>query len=180
MENPSEKELIETWRVKGILYTTPSGSNDDWYWLYAAVRLKCLLVTNDEMRDHIFELLGSNFFPKWKERHQVKFAFAKGVLVLQMPPSYSSVIQESETGSWHIPIDDKSTEEGRRLWLCATRCGACDNGCDDNLPGGSCQILPSLPEMQNVAAVKHANGAQRSRSSDLSGDNRSSDQPDDN
>lgn len=30
MENPSAKELIETWRAKGILYTTPSGSNDDW------------------------------------------------------------------------------------------------------------------------------------------------------
>ena len=41
------------------------------YWLYAAVRYKSLLVTNDEMRDHIFELLGNDFFPKWKERHQV-------------------------------------------------------------------------------------------------------------
>ena len=41
------------------------------YWLYAAVKLGCLLVTNDEMRDHIFELLGSSFFLKWKERHQV-------------------------------------------------------------------------------------------------------------
>lgn len=28
-------------------------------------------MTNDEMRDHIFELLGSSFFLKWKERHQV-------------------------------------------------------------------------------------------------------------
>jgi proteinaceous RNase P len=41
------------------------------YWLYAAVRYKCVLVTNDEMRDHLFELLGNGFFPKWKERHQV-------------------------------------------------------------------------------------------------------------
>lgn len=41
------------------------------YWLYAAVRYKCVLVTNDEMRDHLFELLGNEFFPKWKERHQV-------------------------------------------------------------------------------------------------------------
>lgn len=44
------------------------------YWLYAAVKLKCLLVTNDEMRDHIFELLGSSFFLKWKERHQVRYS----------------------------------------------------------------------------------------------------------
>ena len=39
--------------------------------MYAAVKVKSLLVTNDEMRDHIFELLGSSFFLKWKERHQV-------------------------------------------------------------------------------------------------------------
>lgn len=40
---------------KGVLYTTLVGSNDDWYLLYAAVKLKCLLVTNDEIQDHIFE-----------------------------------------------------------------------------------------------------------------------------
>lgn len=41
------------------------------YWLYAAIKFKCLIVTNDEMRDHTFQLLGNDFFPKWKERHQV-------------------------------------------------------------------------------------------------------------
>eukprot|EP00897_Mesotaenium_endlicherianum_P000081 jgi/Mesen1/10073/ME000730S09344 len=41
------------------------------YWLYAAVKCRALLVTNDEMRDHLFQLLGTDFFPKWKERHQV-------------------------------------------------------------------------------------------------------------
>lgn len=41
------------------------------YWLYAAVNCKSLLVTNDEMRDHLFQLLGTSFFPRWKEKHQV-------------------------------------------------------------------------------------------------------------
>lgn len=41
------------------------------YWLYAAVSCNCLLVTNDEMRDHLFQLLGTSFFPRWKEKHQV-------------------------------------------------------------------------------------------------------------
>ncbi|XP_058087166.1 proteinaceous RNase P 2 isoform X2 [Magnolia sinica] len=98
MEIPSNRELIEEWRARGALYTTPTGSNDDWYWLYAAVKLKCLLVTNDEMRDHIFELLGSSFFLKWKERHQ-----------------------ESEKGSWHIPIEGECGSEELRTWLCITR-----------------------------------------------------------
>ena len=44
------------------------------YWLYAAIKFKCLLVTNDEMRDHTFQLLGNDFFPRWKERHQVSKA----------------------------------------------------------------------------------------------------------
>ncbi|GAU42640.1 hypothetical protein TSUD_398450 [Trifolium subterraneum] len=93
MENPSSRILVEEWMKNGVLYTTPNGSNDDWYWLYAAVKLRCLLVTNDEMRDHIFELIGSNFFNQWKERHQVHYTFVKGNLKLQMPPSYSLVIQ---------------------------------------------------------------------------------------
>ncbi|KAM0996827.1 hypothetical protein ACFX2I_006740 [Malus domestica] len=121
VENPYHRKLVEEWMGKGILYATPSGSNDDWYWLYAAVKLKCLLVTNDEMRDHIFELLGSSFFLKWKERHQVRYTFVKGNVKLKMPPPYSSVIQESENGSWHVPIADESCQEPARTWLCITR-----------------------------------------------------------
>ncbi|KAB1227270.1 Proteinaceous RNase P 3 [Morella rubra] len=124
LENPSHRKLVEEWMDKGVLYMTPTGSNDDWYWLYAAVKLKCLLVTNDEMRDHIFELLGSSFFLKWKERHQVRYTFVKGNLKLLMPPPYSSVIQESEKGSWHVPVAGKSSsecEESLTPWLCITR-----------------------------------------------------------
>uniref|UniRef100_A0A0E0JU47 ribonuclease P n=1 Tax=Oryza punctata TaxID=4537 RepID=A0A0E0JU47_ORYPU len=125
MENASNRHLIETWRANGALYTSPIGSNDDWYWLYAAIRLNCLLVTNDEMRDHIFELLGSSFFPKWKQRHQVKYTFSKGKAVLMMPPPYSSEIQESEMGSWHVPMEEKSGDERTRIWLCIDRTGPC-------------------------------------------------------
>ncbi|ONK77599.1 uncharacterized protein A4U43_C02F8350 [Asparagus officinalis] len=121
MENPSNRQLLDTWRAEGALYTTPNGSNDDWYWLYAAVKLKCLLVTNDEMRDHIFEILGRSFFPKWKDRHQVRYTFAKGNFRLTMPPPYSIVIQESETGSWHVPVENRCSDESTRDWLCITR-----------------------------------------------------------
>ncbi|OMO63028.1 Ribonuclease Zc3h12a-like protein [Corchorus olitorius] len=139
LENPSCRKMVEEWRNNGVLYTTPHGSNDDWYWLYAAVKLRCLLVTNDEMRDHIFELLGSNFFLKWKERHQVRYSFLKGTLKLQMPPAYSVVIQESEKGSWHVPIVCDGSEESARIWLCITR-QSCENG---NSPCGK-------PEMSNT------------------------------
>ena len=31
-----------------------------------------LLVSNDEMRDHIFRLLAPKYFLKWKQRHLVR------------------------------------------------------------------------------------------------------------
>ncbi|GFZ20329.1 proteinaceous RNase P 2 [Actinidia rufa] len=121
LENLSNRELLEEWIAQGVVYATPYGSNDDWYWLYAAVKLKCLLVTNDEMRDHIFELLGRSFFLKWKERHQVRYTFEKGNLKLQMPPTYSVVIQESEKGTWHAPLAGDCSDESSRTWLCISR-----------------------------------------------------------
>ncbi len=40
--------------------------------MYAAVKAgpKGLLISNDEMRDHMFQLLAPRFFHKWKQRHQ--------------------------------------------------------------------------------------------------------------
>ncbi|CAL1367123.1 unnamed protein product [Linum trigynum] len=133
LENASHRKFIEEWKENGALYTTPHGSNDDWYWLYAAVKLRCLLVTNDEMRDHIFELLGSSFFLKWKERHQVKYTFAKGTLKLQMPAPFSVVIQESEKGSWHVPLAGSDSEESAQTWLCITRTGSADKTSNQSL-----------------------------------------------
>lgn len=54
-------ELIETWKRLGLLYATPGGCNDDWYWLYCAVMLRCKVVTNDEMRDHFFLMLSPRY-----------------------------------------------------------------------------------------------------------------------
>ncbi|KAK9162486.1 hypothetical protein Syun_003388 [Stephania yunnanensis] len=120
-QNPKNKKLLETWRKSGALYVTPVGSNDDWYWLYAAVSCKSLLITNDEMRDHLFQLLGTNFFPRWKEKHQVRLSVSRAGLNLHMPPPYSIVIQESEGGSWHVPTVVGDDIETPRQWLCAMR-----------------------------------------------------------
>ncbi|KAL6853346.1 hypothetical protein ACP4OV_019375 [Aristida adscensionis] len=150
MENSSNRHLIETWRANGALYTSPSGSNDDWYWLYAAIRLNCFLVTNDEMRDHIFELLGSSFFPKWKQRHRVKYTFNRGKAVLMMPPPYSSEIQESEMGSWHVPIEEKSGDERIRTWLCIGRTGSCKVPHGAPVADGAIQEVPPTEALDGV------------------------------
>uniref|UniRef100_A0A0E0JYC8 ribonuclease P n=1 Tax=Oryza punctata TaxID=4537 RepID=A0A0E0JYC8_ORYPU len=122
MLKPSNRKLVEKWKQSNAIYATPTGSNDDWYWLYAAIRCKCLIVTNDEMRDHTFQLLERDFFPKWKERHQVRFNFEDSCVTLQMPPPCSVVIQESEKGQWHIPVvSEEGSLEKDRTWLCVTR-----------------------------------------------------------
>eukprot|EP00252_Welwitschia_mirabilis_P019467 TRINITY_DN4520_c0_g1_i1.p1 TRINITY_DN4520_c0_g1~~TRINITY_DN4520_c0_g1_i1.p1 ORF type:complete len:685 (+),score=120.89 TRINITY_DN4520_c0_g1_i1:128-2182(+) len=120
-KSPANKERIMKWGKAKALYATPNGSNDDWYWLYAAVRFKCLIVTNDEMRDHLFQLLGNDFFPTWKERHQVRYSLSKNRVFFHMPPPFSIVIQEAENGSWHVPIVGGDDIEVPRKWLCATR-----------------------------------------------------------
>nr|GMD04820.1 proteinaceous RNase P 1, chloroplastic/mitochondrial [Ipomoea batatas] len=120
--HPKNKKLLESWKKAGALYATPFGSNDDWYWLYAAVSCKCLLVTNDEMRDHLFQLLGTSFFPRWKEKHQIRMtASREHGLNLHMPPPYSIVMQESEEGNWHVPTVTGDDLETPRQWLCASR-----------------------------------------------------------
>ncbi|XP_060216538.1 proteinaceous RNase P 1, chloroplastic/mitochondrial [Lycium barbarum] len=121
-QHPNNKKLLESWKKAGALYATPHGSNDDWYWLYAAVSSKGLLLTNDEMRDHLFQLLGTSFFPRWKEKHQIRMtASREDGLKLHMPPPYSNVIQESEQGCWHVPTVTGDDLEMPRQWVCATR-----------------------------------------------------------
>ncbi|XP_025812231.1 proteinaceous RNase P 1, chloroplastic/mitochondrial-like isoform X3 [Panicum hallii] len=118
---PHNQKILESWRKAGALYATPPGSNDDWYWLYAAVSCRSLLVTNDEMRDHLFQLLGTSFFPRWKEKHQVRLTFSGHGPTLHLPPPYSIVIQESEDGSWHVPTTTGDDIEKPRQWICSTR-----------------------------------------------------------
>ena len=100
--------LIQSWRDAGSLYATPAGSNDDWYWIYAAVMAgeNAKLLSNDELRDHSFQMLGGKFVSAWKERHRVTFDFAAGNTSLKftMPRSYTRCIQQLSDGSWMIPI----------------------------------------------------------------------------
>ena len=49
--------LVQSWRATGRLFATPRSFNDDWFWLYAAVKHNSMVITNDEMRDHHFQLL---------------------------------------------------------------------------------------------------------------------------
>eukprot|EP01052_Picozoa_sp_SAG31_P072374 SAG31_NODE_31344_length_369_cov_0.885185_1_plen_71_part_10 len=50
------QKRIDQWRAQKVLYTTPRGMNDDWFWLYAGVvgtrgsGHHTIVVSNDQMR----------------------------------------------------------------------------------------------------------------------------------
>ena len=67
--------IVTAWRAEGSLYETPHGCNDDWFWLYLAVILRAKVLTNDEMRDHTFQMLSPRWFERWKERNQIHFSY---------------------------------------------------------------------------------------------------------
>lgn len=101
------------------LYSVPTGSDDDWYWLYATVKARGngLVISNDMCRDHIFQLLQPKYFLKWKERHMVRFKFRMegGVGLtarIELPLPYTPCTQQLFNGTWMIPC-----EAGN--WLCA-------------------------------------------------------------
>jgi proteinaceous RNase P len=140
---PTFLPLVRRWRESGILYTVPYKSNDDWFWLCATVKRggRTLVVTNDQMRDHHFQMLSRRTFLRWRERHQAEFSLggmgrdgARAVKV-EEPPVFSRCIQgpategvggdgggggegegEEEggvlTSRWHVPLAESQD------WLC--------------------------------------------------------------
>jgi ribonuclease P protein 3 len=75
------KPILQKWIDCGLLYQTPPGMNDDWFWLHAALHFGpgTLIVTNDEMRDHHFQMVAPRSFLRWRDRHQIHFSFGEWI-----------------------------------------------------------------------------------------------------
>jgi ribonuclease P protein 3 len=127
-------QIIKSWDGtqtpydKLTVYRTPGGMNDDWYWMHAALlrggtdSQPILAITNDEMRDHHFQMLAQGSFLRWKERHQVHFDFGlynkqlgRREVLLQYPSRYSRRIQrvtgENRGDALIVPMPKKGDEE---------------------------------------------------------------------
>eukprot|EP00892_Ulva_mutabilis_P007525 jgi/Ulvmu1/5144/UM021_0161.1 len=113
------RAFIAKLKRQGDLWVTPNGSNDDWYWLYGVISKgsRGMLISNDDMRDHIFELLRPRYFVKWREHHRCTYSVSTeddGVdATLELPQKFSTCIQLlPHSGCWMFP-----GREG--TWLCA-------------------------------------------------------------
>ena len=106
--------IVESWN--NVLYRTPSGMNDDWFWLHAALwnGRETLVVTNDEMRDHHFQMLAPRSFLRWKERHQIHFSFewnnGQRTVELTFPETYSRRIQRVAHRGLVVPLPKRGDE----------------------------------------------------------------------
>ena len=100
------KEMIQSWNNQKILYSTPKSFNDDWFWMYATIKYNIPVITNDEMRDHHFQLLSPSYFIRWRERHRVRYNFYY---------KYPSVLRRLLYGDGmtsHDQFDDSDIEGG--------------------------------------------------------------------
>lgn len=120
----SRRDFINKLIKYNRLYETPKGSNDDWYWLYAAIsaKEKGFLVTNDLCRDHIFQLLSPKYVYKWRNNQVINFSFvvddAGSVgFKLLAPATYTTCVQKLENGNWMVPVLSEDSDEGID-WKC--------------------------------------------------------------
>eukprot|EP01138_Halocafeteria_seosinensis_P015956 gb/GECG01016284.1/.p1 GENE.gb/GECG01016284.1/~~gb/GECG01016284.1/.p1 ORF type:complete len:743 (+),score=87.13 gb/GECG01016284.1/:1-2229(+) len=108
------EECTRKWRESGVLYECQRGNNDDWYWLYASLwsGKDCVVVTNDQMRDHHFQMLSPKNFLKWRERHQCYFHIqsfgsrfnCKRKVSFDFPLAFSHRMQPNNSQTaWYIP-----------------------------------------------------------------------------
>eukprot|EP00981_Chlorochromonas_danica_P005805 scaffold1190_cov187-Ochromonas_danica.AAC.37 len=71
--NTETLELINKWRKTILFYPTPRKFNDDWFWMFAAIKYHRPVLTNDDMRDHHFQLFRPRYFLQWRERYRVTY-----------------------------------------------------------------------------------------------------------
>lgn len=119
IDSQGAAELIAGWQRDAIVYSVPRGSNDDWYWLYAAlVRPGVELVTNDLLRDHHFQMLVAGTkclrdLDCWYDAHVISYSITSGRLKFKYPATYTKRPQIID-GVWFFPVMGKKHE-----WLLA-------------------------------------------------------------
>jgi len=91
----------------------PKGHDDDWFTLYAALKLDCQIVSNDLARNHGYSSNCQKDLQWWLTHNQIKLEIVKNEYKLRHPPSFSTVIQNN-----HIPNTDGK-------WICCTNKVTC-------------------------------------------------------
>ena len=81
---------------------TPYRNNDDYYILLASLKLKLPIISNDNFKDHIFDV-SNNIFRNFIDRYVLKYDNT----VIESLKSYSMCIHVIDDNIY-VPIKDKS------------------------------------------------------------------------
>lgn len=102
---------VKKWKARNMVYFTPRGMNDDWFWLYFAIHsLKSKIISNDKICDHYYKCFHSKSFMKWRDLTMITFKFSQNRFILKDCKPYRMETQYSQL-KWHIPLQNKK-------WLC--------------------------------------------------------------
>lgn len=105
------REIYQEWDKD--VYLTPYKMNDDWFFIYGSIyKDKTKVVTNDQLRDHIFKIsehdLYQDILKKWIERRVINYKFKfkdyknLNTLKLIFPNKFSVRIQKIDD-VWYFP-----------------------------------------------------------------------------
>ena len=138
--SPREIEIRDDLIAKGKVFLVPTGSLDDYYWMYASVSMdeifippdnsegrwpgnRPMLISNDKLRDHKMSLLEPRLFRRWFSNFIVNFTFSAFVndecidkdIGFKTADFYSREIQGNSTDgngtTWHFPVIDWDESE---------------------------------------------------------------------
>lgn len=69
----SDKETVKSITNTCLVFQTPSGMDDDIFWLYSSIyKPNTFLITNDEIRNHVF-YMKLDYLHEWKKYHIIKY-----------------------------------------------------------------------------------------------------------
>lgn len=73
------QRIIKKLSDMGVLYLTPGGLDDDWFWIYPTLvggsKSRIRVVTNDLMRDLRVVFPSNHTFYRWRSKHIMHFEF---------------------------------------------------------------------------------------------------------
>ena len=109
-----EIELLERWRMRGMLYAVPRACHDDLYWILGTT-YNCLAVSNDRARDHWTGVFDSEAqYRRWSRAAVASVAISPDGVELSSPPVHEhacfasissagaaiAVAPDDEDGEW--------------------------------------------------------------------------------
>lgn len=110
--NNGNEVLREIMKVCPNHYFTPKGMDDDIFWLYASLmKSDCNLLTNDELRNHLFYMdLGEKFI-NWKKYNRVTYDLKeRNRVIFKTPLKYMENIHYDLThGGLYVPYESKNS-----------------------------------------------------------------------